>query len=340
MVLENISSNVKKYVFSSTPALIIFIIVSIILAYITGIHKPIIFFAGIILAGIILYMNEKYYTPYFFPELQELKNKGNINNITSNTTFKKDLILIKGILPMSNEPIKFITNPLKKDNIDFHNSINLKGGAQFSYSFWLNKNKENELKGLPIIHKGDRDEISDSDVACPLIKFGDDSKQLIIEFNTNKDKDRNDGTYRNNSRAKITVKNELFDITDTDSWFLITVVFQDSQDFNTKFDNGINVKVYLNDTLMVTNNEYKNQVLVLNKSPLYILPKYSSSNSSNSAELADIVYYNYALQQPEIKKIYKQKNNNDVFTIVNQDKDQEVSAKYLELNLFNKTRDI
>ena len=340
MVLENVSNNLKKYVFSSTTALFIFIISCIILAYVAGIHKPIIFFAGIILGGIILYMNDKYYTPYFFPELQELKNKGNINNIISNTTFKKDLMVIKGVLPMSNEQTKFITNPLQKANskyIDFHNSVNLVGGTQFSYSFWLNKNKENNLSELPIIHKGNMNNDKIGNISCPLIRFGDDSKQLIIEFNTNKDIQRKDNIY--NNKAKIIVENELFNITDTDSWFLITVVFQDSQDFDTKFDNGINVKVYLNDVLMVTNNKYKNEVLTLNNSPLYILP---NNISNNSAELADIAYYNYALTQQEIKKIYNKRFNDHIFTTATQleDKKQEESAKYLDLNLLNRTRDI
>ena len=68
--------------------------------------------------------------------------------------------------------------------------MNNSGGAELTYSFWVNKNSSQSAnyKDRVILLKGLKS--SNVTVKAPLIKFGNNSNQLVIEFNTSK-KDNN-----------------------------------------------------------------------------------------------------------------------------------------------------
>tara|TARA_Y100000389_G_scaffold144867_1_gene143297 strand:+ start:145 stop:1101 length:957 start_codon:yes stop_codon:yes gene_type:complete len=312
--------------------------------------KPLFIIAGVILAIIIVFLFNKYYIPYFFPYLVKLENKNNINFIENGDTYKQELHLIKGILPFNNGEIEFKTNNIysnESNYVNLHNSINLVGGTQFTYSFWINKNKYNNFKDNIILYKGNKH----GNNSTPIIKFGNNSTELEILFNVYKGDNLND-TEQKIMKIDSNGNGNLFKLTNTDEWSLITVIFQDSMDNDIK--NGVNVSVYLNDVLLKSEdfteeyikNDYNSSILKsapllkLNDDSIYILPDNDNNLDDSKAELADIKYYNYALTQLEISQNYKKGINNVIFKKItdNDDNDNDKSIQYLQIDLLNRNR--
>jgi hypothetical protein len=251
---------------------------------------------------IILILNNKYYVNYFFPELVAAQSdfvyiKKNMNN-------KINKYLIKGKLPLSTSEIKFNTYNYKAQNyVKVPQSINVDGGAQYTYSFWLNKKPSDEYANRIILLRGlKNDEIS---IKSPLIKFGNNSNELVIQFNS---------TNNENNEIVLGKNTNIFDITTGDVWYLVTVVFKDAINYRTNFENGIVVLIYLNGSLIDSGHEYKHDTLKTNDGPLFILPSINNQTHHNlNANIADLMYHNYALSQYEIEKIYKEGPNTDEY---------------------------
>jgi hypothetical protein len=264
--------------------------------------SPILLVSGVIVSIIILILNNKYYVNYFFPELVAAQSdfvyiKKNMNN-------KINKYLIKGKLPLSSSEIKFNTHNYKSQNyVKVPQSINLDGGAQYTYSFWLNKRPSVEYANRIIVLRGlKNDEIS---IKSPLIKFGNNSNELVIQFNS---------TNNDNNEIVLGKNTNIFDITTGDVWYLVTVVFKDAVNYRTNFENGIVVLIYLNGSLIDSGHEYKHDTLKTNDGPLFILPSINNQTHHNlNANIADLTYHNYALSQYEIEKIYKEGPNTDEF---------------------------
>jgi hypothetical protein len=264
--------------------------------------SPILLVSGVIVSIIILILNNKYYVNYFFPELVAAQSdfvyiKKNMNN-------KINKYLIKGKLPLSTSEIKFNTYNYKAQNyVKVPQSINVDGGAQYTYSFWLNKKPSDEYANRIILLRGlKNDEIS---IKSPLIKFGNNSNELVIQFNS---------TNNENNEIVLGKDTNIFDITTGDVWYLVTVVFKDAINYRTNFENGIVVLIYLNGSLIDSGHEYKHDTLKTNDGPLFILPSINNQTHHNlNANIADLMYHNYALSQYEIEKIYKEGPNTDEY---------------------------
>lgn len=264
--------------------------------------SPILLVSGVIVSIIILILNNKYYVNYFFPELVAAQSdfvyiKKNMNN-------KINKYLIKGKLPLSTSEIKFNTYNYKAQNyVKVPQSINVDGGAQYTYSFWLNKKPSDEYANRIILLRGlKNDEIS---IKSPLIKFGNNSNELVIQFNS---------TNNENNQIVLGKDTNIFDITTGDVWYLVTVVFKDAINYRTNFENGIVVLIYLNGSLIDSGHEYKHDTLKINDGPLFILPSINNQTHHNlNANIADLMYHNYALSQYEIEKIYKEGPNTDEY---------------------------
>lgn len=264
--------------------------------------SPILLVSGVIVSIIILILNNKYYVNYFFPELVAAQSdfvyiKKNMNN-------KINKYLIKGKLPLSTSEIKFNTYNYKAQNyVKVPQSINVDGGAQYTYSFWLNKKPSDEYANRIILLRGlKNDEIS---IKSPLIKFGNNSNELVIQFNS---------TNNENNEIVLGKDTNIFDITTGDVWYLVTVVFKDAINYRTNFENGIVVLIYLNGSLIDSGHEYKHDTLKINDGPLFILPSINNQTHHNlNANIADLMYHNYALSQYEIEKIYKEGPNTDEY---------------------------
>ena len=202
------------------------------------------------------------------------------------------------------------SNPRKSAYIYLPQSNNLKGGAQFSYSFWLDIKSYNntDLSNRVIFMRGINKLMESYDnslpfVACPLVKFGNltaadsetfDNSYLEVYFNTLK-----------NPRAKVEFNQSVFEFTRSTNqnprWFLITIVFQDYVDFN-RAEKGIQVQSFINNNLVYT-DIIKNDSLKVNNGDFYITPTITPIESTNSF-YADITYHNYALDVIDIEKLY------------------------------------
>lgn len=202
------------------------------------------------------------------------------------------------------------SNPRKTAFIYLPQSNNLKGGTQFSYSFWLDIKSYNnrDLSNRIIFMRGINKLMQGYDnnlpfIACPLVKFGDlsaadsesiDNTYLEVYFNTLK-----------NPRAKVEFNQSVFEFTRSTNqnprWFLITLVFQDYVDFN-RAEKGIQIQSYINNNLVYT-DIVKNDSLKVNNGDFYITPSVTPIESTNSF-YADITYHNFALDVVQIEKIY------------------------------------
>ncbi len=279
--------------------------------------------ASIFLSFMVVVFYYRFYQPYFFPNIADNKNINNI--IESNNTYLQELLLIKGIIPInSKSSVEFNTTNQRAHNyVRFFPSINREFGNQFTYSFWINK-KNNNYSDKILFYRGDSSNNS------PLVKFGKNSNELIVQFQTNED-----GEIIN-TQAKITDK--LFSITDHDTWFMITIIFKDYKKNNR--ESGIETTIYLNNALLTIHKEEQNNNLRITNSKFVILPD-SSKNTNNtniSGELADIRYFNYALSYKQIDELYEKGFNNEVFKTYLQLQSNKGKQDKHKINMFNRIR--
>jgi len=177
----------------------------------------------------------------------------------------------------------------------------------------------------------------------PLIKIRNDAKEIVIDYNNinypesynsfadtiNCNNDEDVLQYRNKNKFGI----KEIDVNKYKKKFnMITVVFQEQPKNEELFyKNNTNCKVYFNKHLIAdrlvnsdsvelnTINNFKSRVMKSNFSKLHINPILNTNGSiteynkidntdgiSKSAplQLADLTYYNYALTQNDINKLY------------------------------------
>ena len=125
-------------------------------------------------------------------------------------------------------------------------SVNGSTGAQFTYQFWMkiNDTKDSSFKDLVLLLKGDdrkykigyynpggdmallaeRTEGPKHMIKCPLIKFKDSYKNMVVEMNTNKHPDVQIEIDLEKSDRETQRKN-LLSFLPLD-WFLMTFVFE------------------------------------------------------------------------------------------------------------------
>lgn len=289
--------------------------------------NPLILITSIILSLMIIYIFYTRYRPYFFPNLEEDKDINNI--IKNNSTYKQEMLLIKGIISMDhNRSVEYNTiNNSSPHYVRFFPSINQDGGNQFTYSFWFNKNRNN-YTNKTLFYNGGVNKPS------PRVSFGDNSKQLRIEFQTR----NSDGDVLNKI---INIENTLFDITDHDNWYMITIIFKDYKDYKRNdYETGVELSVYLNNTLLDL-QKYDNEILKLTETEFIILPNAEDDSpiTNTPGEMADIRYFNYALSHLDIIKLYKKNFNNEVFKTYLQNKKTNVKDQSIhKINMFNQLR--
>ena len=279
-------------------------------------------YSGVIfgIVGIIIaYVMNTYGMAVIFPKLYKYKNQAR----KALNVPKMSVPLTMGVCNFDSSTIEINTsNPRKSAFVELPHSNNLKGGTQFSYTFWLDTKSYNsvDLNDRTIFMRG----INKLDynvsrsiplITCPLVKFGpylepakstsssDANRHPYLEvyFNTLK-----------NPHAKISLNQSVFDFTRSTSqnprWFLITLVFQDFVDFNNT-ERGIQVQSYINDNLVYT-DVIKNDSLKVNKGDFFITPSTREIENTNSF-YADITYHNYALNVNEIDQIWSRGVTNE-----------------------------
>ena len=143
-------------------------------------------------------------------------------------------------------------------------SSNKFGGAQFTYTLWtkFNNVSAENLAGKVLFLQGDKKKYpytetiynkatakTDYLVKCPLVKFGNNSNELIVEFNTTKDITETAVISRVQSSDE-TLRHNIFSLT-PGKWTMMTFVFQDDKRYGDP-ENGIIFSFYLNDVLYST----------------------------------------------------------------------------------------
>ena len=192
-------------------------------------------------------------------------------------------------------------------------SSNIKGGAQFTYSLWINQGTTSfsTRRNKCIFIRGDKKkynvnitETSTNTVTpktmyvglCPMLMFGDNENDFVVKFNTVnniqeqlylKAQTSDNDLYRKNLISLYSGK-----------WFLMTIVFEDNIPIN-DFENGLSVQIYINE-ILYTSGTYST-MLKQNQGDLFFF----TDGSIPSCMISAMKYYNYALSQTEIKDIYR-----------------------------------
>ena len=203
------------------------------------------------------------------------------------------------------------------------------GGNQYTYTFWFNK-KKNNYKDKTLFYRGNIE--GSINKPSPKVGFGKNSDELVIEFQTNKD-----GEVLNKTS---TINNKLFDITDHDTWYMITIILKDYKDFKKRnFENGVELSVYLNDALLEV-ARFEGETLRITNNKFVILPDAGSVSSTTNipGEIADIRYFNYALSHQEIIDLYNKNFNNEVFKTYLQLNTNKSEQNLHKINMFNRLR--
>jgi hypothetical protein len=220
-------------------------------------------------------------------------------------------------------------NPGASGYVPIKRSYNRRGGAQFSYAFWLQVNDTTpaNVAGRTLLLRGDsrpyswvqalqkpdatqgsegdnpkHTPVTDVLVKCPRIRFGDAFDNLVVEFNTLADPNAQmridsqpdpytDATLRHNLLKLIPSK-----------WVLMTFTFEDNVAIS-EFEDGIVVRFYLNDTLYQTSRT--RSALRQNSGSVYVMPPRNPDDPAmRGTRIADVRYANYAMQLDEVRKLY------------------------------------
>lgn len=236
---------------------------------------------------------------------------------------KRKTMIIDGVLdPTVEQKFNTIT-PHANRYIPLNPSVNIRGGAQFTYMFWIQVLDKSAVAGKPIFMKGDTkaydytiDELrkvngqimtkqskrtSDLAVFCPMLSFGNDSDEFSIKFNSFNNMHEelyiakyryDDSAYRQNLPSMM-----------AGQWFMITVIFEDNMPIN-DFENGLSVKFYLNDVLY--QSATFPTAMKQNKGDLYIFPRINNSIISG-CRISNFMYYNYAVSDKDITLEYNRR---------------------------------
>jgi hypothetical protein len=230
-------------------------------------------------------------------------------------------------------------NPNAFNFVSLPRSYNRKGGAQFSYSLWiqLRDTSAPNVAGKTLFMRGDRtryrwrtaqfDPSTNSTTAlqtyedvmikCPRVRFGKSFDELVVEFNTLADPSSSvtitpdveatpigDGTGYKPSSADYdpSLRRNAVQLMQN-RWALLTFVFEDSIAIN-DFEDGILVRFYLNDLLYKSLSS--RSTLKQNAGDFVMTPLIGADETPIAgATLGNMAYYNYALGMPEVREIYQ-----------------------------------
>jgi hypothetical protein len=217
-------------------------------------------------------------------------NREYIQAIQTATQTRRTVDIFKGIKDLAtNNDEKYETqdrtNPSFKD---MRLSVNQKGGAEFSYNFWLYKNQSNLENSIPVdtlsnttdaglrtddiilILKGLKQtytyknlcnkEKTDLLVKCPTIKLQQRGKVLSVEVNTIHGPDNvhesSRDTCRDLSRDWKTRNSHLVALDGLNAvnfdkkWFMVSVIVQDVTPYDPlPFRNRVRIAIYINGVL-------------------------------------------------------------------------------------------
>lgn len=208
-------------------------------------------------------------------------------------------------------------------------SFNRKGGAQFTYSFWLKMRNTDptNIRGRTLMLRGDpraytwtketkvpgstnksvaRQTMHGVMIKGPRIRFGDTFDSLVVEFNTVANPDeqfvitpRQEFGHGDAATEADPSHRYNFIKLSQKRWTLYTFTFEDNVAIN-DFEDGVVVRFYINDELY---NSYRTRgTLKQNNGNLYALP---GPQPIPGANIGNLTYYNYAIGPQEVAGIFK-----------------------------------
>lgn len=210
-------------------------------------------------------------------------------------------------------------------------SVNGSTGSQFTYQYWMkiNDSKESNFKDLVVLLKGDdkkykvgyyntsgdmsliqdRVEGPKHMIKCPLIRFKDSYKNMVVEFNTNKHPDVQIDIDLE-KRDKEAQRKNLLAFLPLD-WFMMTFVFEENYSQTEGTENGIRFTFYINDIPYLsasgsTTPILRNNFIKHNDGDLFILPNHDSK--TDILTMGDIKFFNYAKTDAEVRQDFENRS--------------------------------
>jgi len=233
--------------------------------------------------------------------------------------------IVKGLLPMNTGTLTINTyDPLSASYITMPPpTSSVKGG--FAYSFWMNRqgNSNRSLSNKNIImrgiHKG-----SSNLVKGPLIRFGEKQDEFVVEFNTQK-----------TPHGEWVVNPNALQVFTGNKWGMYTFVFRDYVNEHSLMK-GLRIDLYIDNKLIGSHVEEGNG-LRLNEGPLYILPNVENVHPA-SGLLADIKYFNYALDANDIDSLFKEGFGRGSYVTPTSKKVSTLNDNYNIVTMYTETR--
>ena len=254
-----------------------------------------------------------------------------ITGVATTARPKEKTVIIDGyssIGSLANKEFNTV-NAFSTNFVKMPRSVNTNGGAQFTYSFWIKINEANDdyFRNLPILIKGDRNLYNialypykdpngntavvkklpaDAYIRCPMIKFGDSWRNLVVQFNT-ANSPLTQINIKMNPESGSANRRNLLSLLPI-NWYLMTFVFEDSFSVADSAENGIKFSFYLNDTLYQSVNAstdvtLRNNYLRQNDGSLYLFPNPQYVNGE-FMNFGNLTYYNYALGPDAIRRAF------------------------------------
>lgn len=306
-----------------------------------------------LLASTVLIVAIYYVTVKYFITRNDYHTQGSYNVYPNNSR----VTLVKGIMPLSTTSLTLNTYDKTNSNYVYipHPSNSENNG--FTYSFWMNrgantrsKTKDNIIfmRGLNQYNRVKHDNESKNMIVvkCPLLRFGDNDDELVLEYNSMEE--------INNVWV---IKTDVLGIMGGDKWGMYTFVFSDYKDKN-EIKRGIKIDFYLDNRLIKSHHKFEDG-LKKNVGPIYILPKnekYSGSvrsyaggdtqlwfppppnDSLNSGSLSNFTYSNYALGPNDIDELFMSGFDRHSFVTPKNIRQTRMKDSYKILSLYNETK--
>jgi len=217
-------------------------------------------------------------------------NREYVKALQNATQTRKSVEIFKGIKDLAtNNNEKYETQDNTNPSFrDIRMSVNQKGGAEFSYNFWMYKDQTKITETIPedtlskitdaglrtddiiLLLKGQRTaytynnlcnkEKTDLLIKCPVIKLQQRAKILTVEVNTVAAPDGVHESSRNTCRdlsqdwktrnSHLVALDGLNGVNFDKKWFMVTVIVQDVTPYDPlPFRNRVRIAIYINGVL-------------------------------------------------------------------------------------------
>jgi hypothetical protein len=204
----------------------------------------------------------------------------------------------------------------------------------------------------------------------PLVRLSGDGKKIAVEYNNiyTADSFQQSASYKSCNEINSKNWNErnkkmlgIYDIEFNNKWFMVTIVMKEVADSNNVLSiNKASCKMYINGVKLLdkkVETKYMNNIYSAtfknNSSPFYINPNIDTSfidaaktpfgkpTKENQIKIADIKYYNYAINEDIIASLSNKGFNTEIaVTATNDNKLAKYSMVSVEDMEYNKIREL